>query len=109
MHPCRFFSNLISVIPSLVEAAPIAEGVGGGERRKILHWHNNQTRHRRKTNEKEESVMQVVIRAYSGKGAKELFDVLEKRKADVDSLLRTVKGMMSYTLARSGDGGFSVK
>ena len=52
--------------------------------------------------------MQVVIREYSGKGAKELFDVLEKDKADVESLLRTVKGLVSYTLARSGDGGFSV-
>lgn len=52
--------------------------------------------------------MQVVIREYSGKGAKELFDVLEKNKADVESLLRTVKGLVSYTLARSGDGGFSV-
>ncbi|HEY2919681.1 MAG TPA: hypothetical protein VGK77_11905 [Candidatus Binatia bacterium] len=52
--------------------------------------------------------MQVVIREYSGKGATELFDVLEKNKADVESLLRTVKGLVSYTLARSGVGGFSV-
>ena len=52
--------------------------------------------------------MKVVIREYSGKGAKELFDILEKKKADVESLLRTVKGLVSYTLARSGDGGFSV-
>ena len=52
--------------------------------------------------------MQMVIREYSGKGAKELFDVLEKNKADVESLLRTVKGLVSYNLARSGDGGFSV-
>ena len=52
--------------------------------------------------------MQVVIRKYSGKGAKELFDVLETKKAEVESLIRTVKGMVSYTLARSGDGGFSV-
>jgi hypothetical protein len=52
--------------------------------------------------------MQAVIREYSGKGAKELFDVLEKQKADVESLLRTVKGLVSYTLARSDNGGFSV-
>ena len=52
--------------------------------------------------------MQVVIREYSGKGAKELFDLLEKKKAEVESLLRSVKGLVSYTLARSGDGGFSV-
>ena len=52
--------------------------------------------------------MQVVIREYSGKGAKELFEVLEKNKADVESVIRSVKGLVSYTLARSGDGGFSV-
>ena len=52
--------------------------------------------------------MQVVIREYSGKGAKELFDVLERNKAEVESVLRSVKGLVSYTLARSGDGGFSV-
>ncbi|UCF76608.1 MAG: hypothetical protein JSU71_04880, partial [Betaproteobacteria bacterium] len=43
-----------------------------------------------------------------GAGAKELFDVLEKHKADVESIMRSVKGFVSYTLARSGDGGYSV-
>lgn len=52
--------------------------------------------------------MQVVIRTYSGKGAKELFDLLEQHKTDVEALIRSVKGFVSYTLARSGDGGFSV-
>lgn len=52
--------------------------------------------------------MQTVIRTYSGKGAKELFDLLEKRAADVEKLLRSVKGFVGYTLARSGDGGFSM-
>ena len=52
--------------------------------------------------------MQVVVRTYSGKGAKELFDVLEQRKADVESILRGVNGFVTYTLGRSGDGGFSV-
>ena len=52
--------------------------------------------------------MYAVVRTYSGKGAKELFDVLEKRKAEVDGVMRPVKGFVSYTLARSGDGGFSV-
>jgi len=52
--------------------------------------------------------MQTVIRTYSGKGANELFDVLEERKTEVETLLRSVKGLVSYTLARSGDGGFSV-
>ena len=52
--------------------------------------------------------MQAVIRQYSGKGAVELFDLLEKRKADVDGLMGTVKGLVSYTLARSSGGGFTV-
>lgn len=52
--------------------------------------------------------MHAVVRTYSGKGAKELFDVLDKRKSEVDSLMRPIKGFVSYTLARSGDGGFSV-
>ena len=52
--------------------------------------------------------MQVIIREYSGKGAKELFEVLEKNQADVESVMRSVKGLVNYTLARTGDGGFSV-
>ena len=52
--------------------------------------------------------MYAVVRTYSGKGGKELFDVLEERKADVESVMRQVKGFMSYLLARTGDGGFSV-
>jgi len=52
--------------------------------------------------------MQAVIRTYSGKGARELFDVLEKNAADVQGLMRSVKGFVSYTLARTESGGFSV-
>jgi hypothetical protein len=52
--------------------------------------------------------MQTVVRTYSGKGANELFDVLEKHTEDVEELLRSVKGFVGYTLARSSDGGFSV-
>ena len=52
--------------------------------------------------------MQTVVRAYSGYGAKELFDELEKHTADVERLLRSIKGFIGYTLARSNDGGFSV-
>ncbi len=52
--------------------------------------------------------MQVVIRKYSGKGATELFDVLEKHTEDLQPLMRSVKGFVSYTLARSDSGGFSV-
>ena len=80
---------------------------GFGDKR-LDDGQNKQTRQTRKTNESEENIMQVVVRKYSGKGAKELFDLLEKRTADVESLIRSVKGFVSYTLARSGDGGFSV-
>jgi hypothetical protein len=52
--------------------------------------------------------MQVVIREYSGKGAKELFDVLENKKAEVENVFRSVKGLVNYTLGRSADGGFAV-
>jgi hypothetical protein len=52
--------------------------------------------------------MQTVIRRYSGKGAKELFDILEKRSADIEELMRPVKGFVGYTLARTSEGGFSV-
>jgi hypothetical protein len=33
---------------------------------------------------------------------------LEKNKADVEKTLRSVKSLVSYTLVRSTDGGFSV-
>ena len=52
--------------------------------------------------------MYAVVRNYSGVGAKQLFDVLEQRKADVEAVIRKVPGLVSYTLLRSGDGGVSV-
>jgi hypothetical protein len=54
--------------------------------------------------------MDVVVRTYTGKGSKELFSLLEQRKADVEKLMRSVKGFESYTLARSnsGEGGMSM-
>jgi len=52
--------------------------------------------------------MHTVVRSYSGKGAKELFDLLEKSKADVEKTMRSVKGLVSFTLVHSADGGFSV-
>jgi hypothetical protein len=52
--------------------------------------------------------MQVVVRAYSGEGAKQVFDLLDKNKAEVESLMREVQGIVSYTLAHTSDGGYSV-
>ena len=40
--------------------------------------------------------------------AKELFDLLETRKQDVESLIRSIKGFVSYSLVRTGDGGITV-
>jgi hypothetical protein len=57
---------------------------------------------------KREESMHAVTRTYSGKGAKELFDILEKHKNDVESLIRSIKGFVSFSLARTADGGFSV-
>jgi hypothetical protein len=57
-----------------------------------------------------ESIMDVVVRTYSGKGSKELFSLLEERKAEIEKLLRSTTGFVSYTLARSSesDGGLSM-
>lgn len=52
--------------------------------------------------------MHAVIRSYSGKGSRELMDALEKDKAGVEKLLRSVKGFVSYSLVRTADGGSSV-
>jgi hypothetical protein len=53
-------------------------------------------------------LMHAVVRIYSGKGAKELFDLLEKRKADAEKVMRGVKGFVSYALVRTADGGYSI-
>jgi hypothetical protein len=58
--------------------------------------------------ERRDTLMYTVVRSYFGKGAKELFDVVEKNRADVEKTMRSVKGFVSYTLVRSKDGGFSV-
>ncbi len=52
--------------------------------------------------------MEIAIRKYSDKNSTALFDVLEKRKAEIEAVMRFVPGLVSYTLARSGNGGFSV-
>ena len=52
--------------------------------------------------------MHAVMRNYSGSGANKLFDLLEKRKADVENLIKPIKGFVSYSLVRTQGGGFSV-
>jgi heme-degrading monooxygenase HmoA len=55
-----------------------------------------------------EEYMHAVTRTYSGKGAKELFDVLEHNKNDIERLARSIRGFVSFYLVRTSDGGFSV-
>jgi hypothetical protein len=52
--------------------------------------------------------MHAVVRNYSGKGAKELADLLEKRTGDVESVMGSVKGLVSYIMVRTADGCCSV-
>jgi hypothetical protein len=52
--------------------------------------------------------MHAMVRSYSGKGAKGLVDLIEKRKTDVEELLRSVNGLVSYSMVRTKTGGFSV-
>jgi hypothetical protein len=55
-----------------------------------------------------EDTMHAVVRSYSGAGAKELFSLLEQRKAEVESLIRSVTGFVAYTLIQTDDGGVTV-
>ncbi len=41
-------------------------------------------------------------------GAKELFDLLEQRKAEIENLIRSVSGLQAYSLIRTDDGGVTV-
>ena len=52
--------------------------------------------------------MHAVIRHYSGKGAKELIDVIEKRKDEVKGIITGIKGFVSYTCIRTSDGGYTM-
>jgi hypothetical protein len=52
--------------------------------------------------------MHAVTRTYSGKGASDLIDLLEKNKAEVERLIRSIDGFVSFSLVRTADGGFTV-
>jgi hypothetical protein len=56
---------------------------------------------------REGGLMYAVVRSYSGQGASELFDLLGERE-DVQSIMTTVPGFVSYVAIRSGDGGVTV-
>lgn len=48
--------------------------------------------------------MHVVIRNYSGKGAKELAGLLRQHKADVEALFHSIQGFVSYAAAETDNG-----
>jgi heme-degrading monooxygenase HmoA len=50
--------------------------------------------------------MHTVVRHY--KGSSELIDELEKRRGDVEELIRGVPGFVAYYLVRTADGGASI-
>jgi hypothetical protein len=52
--------------------------------------------------------MYAVVRSYSGQGASDVFDLVESRAEDVQTLLGGVPGFVSYMAVRSGDGGVTV-
>ncbi len=52
--------------------------------------------------------MRAVIREYAGTGARELFEFMEQHRSEIEQEINTVHGLISYTLARNGEGGFSV-
>ena len=52
--------------------------------------------------------MYAVVRHYTGQGVSQLFDDLEGRKEEVEAVIRSVPGLVSYTMMRTGDGGISV-
>jgi hypothetical protein len=52
--------------------------------------------------------MHAVIRTFSGAGAMKLVDLLEGRKSEVESIIRSVKGFVSYTMIRTPDGATTV-
>jgi hypothetical protein len=52
--------------------------------------------------------MHMVIREYTGPGATALFDLLATRTDEVESLMRGIDGLISYTIAKTLTGGIAV-
>lgn len=55
-----------------------------------------------------EETMKTVIRRYSGKGALELISLLHQQKTDTKSMIGSIPGLISYTVVRTSEGGFTV-
>ncbi len=52
--------------------------------------------------------MHATMRYYTGAGAKDLADLLERRKADVETEMRKTPKFVSYTLVRLADACVSM-
>jgi hypothetical protein len=52
--------------------------------------------------------MYAAVRAFAGKGAKTLFEAVTEHKADVEQIMRQIKGFVSYTIIDTADGCISV-
>jgi hypothetical protein len=50
----------------------------------------------------------TIIRRYDGEGAGELFDLMEERSDEVQEIISSVPGFVSYTAFRTNGGGASV-
>ena len=52
--------------------------------------------------------MYTVVRQYSDENASQLIDQMEKNLGNVESIIGSVPGFVSYTLFRTAEGGVSV-
>ena len=52
--------------------------------------------------------MHAVVRHYSGQGALQLLDEIEAKLDGVEEAIRSVPGVVTYTLLRTDNGGISI-
>ncbi|MDJ0957918.1 MAG: hypothetical protein QNI91_13705 [Arenicellales bacterium] len=52
--------------------------------------------------------MYAVIRSYSGTGASDLIDLIAGRKEEVEEILGSINGFVSWTMIKTEDGGATV-
>ena len=53
-------------------------------------------------------IMHAVIRSYSGSGASDLIDLIADRKEDVENILGSINGFVSWTMIKTEDGGATI-
>lgn len=52
--------------------------------------------------------MFAICNVYTGEGAGALYDRLFEASDEIESLMRAIPGFVSYTMARTEDGGYSL-